>query len=123
MLYADEDINERVLVYRCKNCDYQERAEDKNEYENCVYKTDMEAKASALIINPDIVDDPTLQKRIIDRCRNKNQTCNSKEVVTFYHITRDRMHLVYVCIKCRTFWKMEEKDPRYDIADHSDEEK
>ncbi len=86
MLYAEEDPDERVLYYRC-SCGYSERAPPGNEYENCVFRTDLEAKASQLIINEDIVSDPTLAKREIDKCMNKKKTCNGKEVVTFYHIT------------------------------------
>ena len=65
MLYAEEDPSQRCLFYKCKICDEGEKALAGDENENCVYKVDMEAKAMALIINPDIVDDPTLQKRNI----------------------------------------------------------
>ena len=70
MLYADEDPSERALFYKCKMCGYSERAAEGNEFENCVYKVDMEAKALELIINNDIVDDPTLQKRAVNKCQN-----------------------------------------------------
>ena len=109
MLYAmDEGINdEKVLFYKCKTCDYQERALEDNEFENCVYKTDMEAKAMAVIINDDVVDDPTLQKRNINKCQNPKRACNNKEVVCFNHITVDQFNLIYVCTKCRHLWKQD----------------
>ena len=66
MLYPDEADDERALIFKCKICDYSETAEPGNEFENCVYRTDLEAKAAELIINPEIVEDPTLQKRNID---------------------------------------------------------
>ena len=120
----DEGINdEKVLFYKCKTCDYQERALEGNEYENCVYKTDMEAKAMALIINQDVVDDPTLQKRNIDKCENPNRACNNKEVVCFNHITTDRFDLIYVCTKCRHYWRKTNKDANYDISSDEDEKK
>ena len=59
MLYADEDPGEG-LVYKCRICNQSEKAQAGNEFENCVYKTDLEAKLTELVINPDIVDDPTL---------------------------------------------------------------
>ena len=136
MLYAEEVLDnprENVrgsLYYRCKTkdedgnqvCEYQERAAEKNEFENCVYRQDMEAKALALNINPDIVDDPTLQKRKIKQC--KTAKCNNKEVVTFYHITHEKLDLVYVCTGCKFAWRMREKDPDYDMhSDSSDEDK
>ena len=45
MLYPDEDRDERVLFFKCKVCDYQEQAAENNEFENCVYRIDLEAKA------------------------------------------------------------------------------
>ena len=76
MLYADEDPGEG-LVYKCRICQkVTEKAQQGNEFENCVYKTDLEAKLTELVINPDIVDDPTLQKRAIKQCQNQN--CDNK---------------------------------------------
>ena len=122
MLYAEEDPSKRALFFKCKICDYEERAIDGDEFENCVYKVDMEAKAMALIINPDIVDDPTLQKRNIPQCLNQNKVCSNKEVVTFYHITQDRFDLIYVCTKCRHAWRQTGKDKDYDIGSDSEED-
>ena len=107
MLYADEDPGEG-LVYKCRICNQAEKAQVGNEFENCVYKTDLEAKLTELVINPDIVDDPTLQKRAVEQCNNVN--CTNKEVVTFYHITSERMALMFVCTKCKEYWRKKEKD-------------
>ena len=123
MLYADEEPKERALLYKCKICDYQERAQEGNEFENCVYMVDMEAKEMQLIINQDIISDPTLQKRMIEKCRNKTKACPNKEVVCFQHITQDRFDLIYVCTKCREWWRMNIKDPNYDINSEDSEEK
>ena len=77
MLYADEaeDGSEWALFYKCKICNHQERAQDGNEFENCVYKTDLEAKATNLVVSQDIVHDPTLQKRNIPKCLNNKKAC------------------------------------------------
>ena len=125
LLYAEERVDRiqktAELIYKCKMCGLPEEVgENAPEHEYCVYKTDLEAKAERLIINPDIVDDPTLAKRQIDQCRTEE--CNSNQVVTFYHITKDHFNLIYVCIKCRNFWKMNEKDHKYDIDTDTDEE-
>ena len=111
----------KQLIYKCKICGMGEViAPDSHESEFCVYKTDLEAKAERLNINTDIVDDPTLAKRTIDKC--KTEECNSNQVVTFYHITQNHFQLIYVCVKCRNHWKMMERDVRYDINDDTDED-
>ena len=116
------DPNQRVLVFKCTICQRIETAEEGNEFDNCVYRTDLEAKASQLIINEDIVDDPTLQKRNVDKCKNPRGNCPGKEVVTFYHITQDKFELIYVCTTCGQPSRVRERDPNYDIASESDEE-
>ena len=126
LLYADEekiDDDARSLVYICRICHYQEQAEEKNEYDNCVYLTDLEAKEKELLVNPDIIDDPTLMKREIDKCSNPNKQCNNKVVVCFYHITKNEFSLVYVCTKCRYYWRQQERQVEYDInTDSANEE-
>ena len=115
MLYAEEEPSERALYFVCKICEYSEPAAEGNEFENCVYKVDMEAKAMQLMVNQDIVDDPTLQKRNILHCMNKTKKCNNKEVICYNQITHEKFDLIYVCTKCRHAWRMREKDPLYDI--------
>uniref|UniRef100_A0A7S3CIP9 DNA-directed RNA polymerase II subunit RPB9-like zinc ribbon domain-containing protein n=1 Tax=Strombidium rassoulzadegani TaxID=1082188 RepID=A0A7S3CIP9_9SPIT len=105
MLYADESMDEKMLAFKCKICSYQEIAEKGNEYENCVYKTDLEEKETQLIINPDIVDDPTLTQRFIDNCLNPSGRCTNKEVVSFLHIGIEKFDLIYVCTKCKFHWR------------------
>ena len=122
MLYADEEPQEKALYYQCKVCDYQERAIEGNEFEHCVYKVDIEAKETQLIINPEIVDDPTLQKRNIDQCKNEKKSCNGKEVVCFNQITADRFDLIYMCTKCRHWWRMREKDSNYDTSSEEEDD-
>ena len=58
------------LYYRCpaKDCDGGEPAEEGNMYDNCIFRIDLEKKAQEKIINKDIVDDPSLQKRTVDQC-------------------------------------------------------
>ena len=116
MLYPDADLErdydgEWGLVFRCRVCDFSETAIPGNEYENCVYRTDLEAKLKDLVINPDIVDDPTLQERIIAKCANTKKSCNGTKVVSFFHITKQEFSLVYVCKKCKFWWRMREKAP------------
>ena len=82
----------------------------------------MEAKATNLVVSQDIVHDPTLQKRIVDKCLNTNKVCKNKEVVTFYHITKETFDLIYVCTKCKFLWRQKEKDDKYDVDSDSDPE-
>ena len=83
------------------------QAQEGNEFENCVYKTDLEAKATNLVVSKDIVHDPTLLKREIDKCRNDKRNCKNKQVVTFYHITKETFDLMYMCTdpKCGFLWR------------------
>ena len=126
MLYPEElfDENEKgCLIYICKMCNAQEIVkEGAEEHEFCVYKTDLEAKAERMNINPDIVDDPTLAKRTITKCPNKSKECNSNQVVTFYHITSEKFQLIYVCVECKYPWIMDKVDKLYDIASDSNDE-
>ena len=101
---------------------WMDRAQEGNEYDNCVYRTDLEAKAKQLILNEDIVDDPTLSKRNVAKCENPKKQCPNKEVVTFYHVTNDQFSLIYCCTKCAYAWRMTGKDETYDIASESDED-
>ena len=126
ILYAEEELLEipspgvrGALIYRCRTrdlmgsfCDYYERAQNDDEQENTVYKTDLEAKATALNVNRDIVYDPTLQKRAIKQCHNPK--CTNKEVVTFYRVDHTRFELIYCCTKCAKYWKSAQ-DEKYDI--------
>ena len=82
----------------------------------------MEAKASGLIVNPDIVDDPTLQKRNVEVCKNPYKNCNNKEVVCFNHITLDKFDMIYMCTQCRHHWAMGTRDPKYDIDTDTEED-
>ena len=113
MLYpdADQGYSDWGLVFKCRVCEYSEGAIPNNEYENCVYRTDLEAKLKDLIINPDIVDDPSLQERMISKCENKKKACNGTKVVSFFHITKEEFSLVYVCKKCKHWWRMKDLTP------------
>lgn len=129
MLYPDamhdRDLDDGWgLVFKCRVCDYSELAKPGDENENCVYRTDLEAKLKDLIINPDIVDDPSLQEREIAKCRNDKKACNGTRVVSFFHITKEEFSLVYVCKKCKHWLRMQEKDPKDIpmISDLSDSE-
>lgn len=62
-----------------------------------------------LIINPDIVDDPTLQERNIQKC--KTEGCDGQKVVSFFHMTKEEISLIYVCKNCQEWWRMQETDP------------
>ena len=56
------------------------------------------------------------------KCLNNKKECPNKEVVTFYHITKENFDLIYVCTKCKFLWRNKNKDPAYDIASDTDEE-
>ncbi|XP_040541344.1 DNA-directed RNA polymerase II subunit RPB9 [Gallus gallus] len=92
MLYPKEDKESRVLLYACRNCDYQQEADS-----SCIYVNKITHEVDELTqIIADVSQDPTLPRTEDHPC----QKCGHKEAVFFQsHSARaeDAMRLYYVC--------------------------
>ncbi|WAR20389.1 RPB9-like protein [Mya arenaria] len=94
MLYPKEDKESRNLLYACRNCDYQQIAENPCIYVSCKCKTMFYSELTQII--GDVIADPTLPRTDDHPCPR----CGHKESVFFQsHSTRaeEGMRLYYVC--------------------------
>ncbi|XP_045165556.1 DNA-directed RNA polymerase II subunit RPB9-like [Mercenaria mercenaria] len=92
MLYPKEDKESRNLLYACRNCDYQQIADNP-----CIYVNKITHEVDELTqIIGDVIADPTLPRTEQHPCPR----CSHKESVFFQsHSTRaeEGMRLYYVC--------------------------
>ncbi|XP_071038988.1 DNA-directed RNA polymerase II subunit RPB9 [Parasteatoda tepidariorum] len=92
MLYPREDKENKVLLYACRNCDYQEVTTN-----NCIYVNKITHEVDELTqIVSDVIHDPTLPRTEDHVCPR----CSHKESVFFQAQSRraeDEMRLYYVC--------------------------
>ncbi|XP_075043260.1 DNA-directed RNA polymerase II subunit RPB9 [Mixophyes fleayi] len=92
MLYPKEDKENRILLYACRNCDYQQEADN-----SCIYVNKITHEVDELTqIIADVSQDPTLPRTEDHPCSK----CGHKEAVFFQsHSARaeDAMRLYYVC--------------------------
>ncbi|CAI9568375.1 unnamed protein product [Staurois parvus] len=92
MLYPKEDKENRILLYACRNCDYQQEADN-----CCIYVNKITHEVDELTqIIADVSQDPTLPRTEDHPCSK----CGHKEAVFFQsHSARaeDAMRLYYVC--------------------------
>ncbi|KAM4019675.1 DNA-directed RNA polymerase II subunit RPB9 isoform 1-T1 [Anomaloglossus baeobatrachus] len=92
MLYPKEDKENRILLYACRNCDYQQEADN-----SCIYVNKITHEVDELTqIIADVSQDPTLPRTEDHPCAK----CGHKEAVFFQsHSARaeDAMRLYYVC--------------------------
>ncbi|XP_059806969.1 DNA-directed RNA polymerase II subunit RPB9 isoform X1 [Hypanus sabinus] len=92
MLYPKEDKENRILLYACRNCDYQQEADN-----SCIYVNKITHEVDELTqIIADVAQDPTLPRTEDHPCLK----CGHKEAVFFQsHSARaeDAMRLYYVC--------------------------
>ena len=73
-------VSERhYLQFECKLCARAQRAEEGNEIDNCVYRTDYTVRAENLQVDLECVKDPTLTRRRDVECK----FCAHNEAVTF----------------------------------------
>ncbi|KAK2092847.1 DNA-directed RNA polymerase II subunit RPB9 [Saguinus oedipus] len=92
MLYSKEDKENRILLYTCRNCDYQQEADNSFIYVNKI--TNEVDELTQIIAN--VFQDPTLPRTEDHPC----QKCGHKEAVFFQsHSARaeDAMRLYYLC--------------------------
>lgn len=92
MLYPKEDKENRILLYACRNCDYQQEADN-----SCIYVNKITHEVDELTqIIADVSQDPTLPRTEDHPC----QKCGHKEAVFFQSNSaraEDAMRLYYVC--------------------------
>ena len=91
MLYPKEDKEMKILLYSCRNCDYQENA-----YNSCIYVNRVVHDTNEMtMIVADVVADPTLPRTTDIVCPK----CGHNEAVFFQSQSSkaDHMRLFYVC--------------------------
>ena len=106
------------LQFDCKLCNSYCRAQDNDEMDNCVYRTDYTTRAENLHVDPECIKDPTLSRRRDVVCK----WCSHNEAVTFTQPTKDRLNLIFVCCKCARHWTKGEgeKDEEEVFSDDDD---
>jgi len=100
MLYPKEDKENKVLLYACRNCDYQQEADN-----SCIYVNKITHEVNELTqIVTDVIADPTLPRTDEHQCPK----CRHKEAVFFQSQSSkaDQMRLYYVCtaVNCGNRW-------------------
>ncbi|SPO31264.1 probable DNA-directed RNA polymerase II 14.5 kDa polypeptide [Ustilago trichophora] len=100
LLYPEVDRTNHVLLYACRNCNYQQESR-----ESLVYRNDL---MSVTKEQPGIVDnlmkDPTLRRTHDLNCPN----CGHAEAVLFQDQSKrimNRMILFYVCCRCNHLFR------------------
>ncbi|XP_078675908.1 DNA-directed RNA polymerase II subunit RPB9 isoform X3 [Branchiostoma floridae x Branchiostoma belcheri] len=92
MLYPKEDKENKILLYACRNCDYQQVADN-----SCIYVNKIMHEVDELTqIVADVAQDPTLPRTEDHQCPK----CGHREAVFFQSQTtkaEDAMRLYYVC--------------------------
>ncbi|KAG8553199.1 hypothetical protein GDO81_003313 [Engystomops pustulosus] len=86
MLYPKEDKENRILLYACRNCDYQQEADN-----SCIYVNKITHEVDELTqIIADVSQDPTLPRTEDHPCAK----CGHKEAVFFQsHSARAEVHI------------------------------
>merc|ERR1712221_9852 len=75
MLYPKEDKKMKILLYSCRNCDYQEKA-----FNSCIYVNRVVHDTNEMtMIVADVVADPTLPRTTDNSCPK----CGHNEAVFF----------------------------------------
>jgi len=98
-LYALEE-NAEGVGFKCRKCPYVESITHANPM---VYEHNLkEDKATQLVMNPYLKDDPTLPKLTTVKC--PAQGCPSSEVVAV-KLSRVDLIWMYQCTACGTSWK------------------
>uniref|UniRef100_A0AAY5E8P9 DNA-directed RNA polymerase II subunit RPB9-like zinc ribbon domain-containing protein n=1 Tax=Electrophorus electricus TaxID=8005 RepID=A0AAY5E8P9_ELEEL len=86
MLYPKEDKENRILLYACRNCDYQQEADN-----SCIYVNKITHEVDELTqIIADVSQDPTLPRTEDHPCPK----CGHKEAVFF------QSHSMKAEVKC-----------------------
>ncbi|UJR15889.1 hypothetical protein I4U23_002814 [Adineta vaga] len=92
MLYPREDKENRILLYACRRCQYQQAAENP-----CIYVNKITHEIDELTqIVTDVISDPTLPRTADHPCPK----CRGNDAVFFQAQSarsEDRMTLYYVC--------------------------
>ncbi|XP_078155780.1 DNA-directed RNA polymerases II, IV and V subunit 9B-like isoform X2 [Carex rostrata] len=102
MLYPRENRRNKVLYYACRNCDYQEAADN-----NCVYRNEVHHTAAEHTqVLLDLMEDPTIPRTKAIKCAN----CGKSEVAYFQAPARgeEKMTLFFVCCNTNCGFKWRE---------------
>lgn len=98
-LYALEETGEGV-GFKCRKCTYVEAISHTNPL---VYEHNLkEDRATQLVMNPYLKDDPTLPRLHTVKCPREN--CPSSEVVAV-KLSKQDVIWMYQCVACGETWK------------------
>lgn len=108
MLYANENKEEKLLRFHCKNCNYIEPVDTSDQKTNRVYTNEIKLGQSAIKIDPCIVNDPTYSRTKNVSC----PVCYHNEAIFFQNPNSldTGMKLVFVCsnkkngVYCGKWW-------------------
>ncbi|KAJ1462635.1 hypothetical protein M885DRAFT_456317 [Pelagophyceae sp. CCMP2097] len=95
-----EERTNRTLMLTCRTCGYEEPAHTGKVYENRVIK---EVSMRLDAINPEVVQDPTLQRSNQVTC----DSCGHNEAVLFQAesgVKASSLSLIFVCCDCGNKW-------------------
>ncbi|KAI3388497.1 hypothetical protein SNEBB_002835 [Seison nebaliae] len=99
MLYPKEHKESRILLYKCRSCPHQEKAES-----CCIYRSEFSHDRDGITqIVAEVTQDPTLPKSRDYTC----PSCETNHCVYFQgHASKneDKMTLYFVCINCSHRW-------------------
>ena len=120
----DEHQGISRLIYDCRICGHFEKAQEGDQWDNCVYKSDHNQATAGgdhsviTAVDKDCIKDPTLQRRNGIKCPARG--CKNTQAVSFTQPSKDRLNLIYVCTACAFSWKKEALDPSTDIMPRAD---
>uniref|UniRef100_A0A0G4HA18 TFIIS-type domain-containing protein n=1 Tax=Chromera velia CCMP2878 TaxID=1169474 RepID=A0A0G4HA18_9ALVE len=111
LLYPRESRAEKQLRYECKSCGMDRPAAPDDVGENTVFRRVIMATAEQdhSVINPEIVEDPTLPRSTNFTCKH----CRHRQAVFFQMQTtrsEDAMKLLFVCTNCRKSQPQDSQD-------------
>ena len=95
-----EERTTQTLMLTCRNCGYEEAAHTAKVYENRLKK---EVSTRLDTINPEVVQDPTLQRSNQVVC----EACGHDTAVLFQAesgVTAVSLSLIFVCCDCGNKW-------------------
>ena len=64
-------------------------------------------------VDKECIKDPTLSRRKNLDCKK----CGFNEAVTFTNPTKDKMSLIFVCLRCTYSWMKDSIDEKNDVPD------
>lgn len=103
LLYAKEDRVRKQLMYVCRRCDYEKKAENPAVYRHEIVKSAVDQLTT---IPPEVIHDPALA-----RAPKLCPSCNGSGAVVVQAkpgVTDDKIKLIFVCTSAGCAYKWQE---------------